>query len=325
MVDLFFVISGFVIEKAYGKNINNYSDLLKFQFLRFGRLYPIHILCLIIFISYTATPFFETNWTALLQNLFLVQAIGPTGNAYSFNAQAWSISVEFYVYVLFGVITIHFKNTLNLYIFLAISSLIILILPSISSILENTLSGWSELLRCIAGFAIGAIIAKIDVCKRKGVNFLFTIAGMTSIIFILLSKDNEFFKVFIYFSSAMLVFFIASPNFELFKKFLCLKPLIFLGEISYTLYMCHWLVIYPFDNPELFDAHFKGRIEYLLNINFSNSPSLLYFYYPFKLVLFFSALFAFSKLAYELIEKPCRKWSRNKLGAKPLPQIINKI
>ena len=104
MVNLFFVLSGFVIFKAYGNQIQTKSDLFKFQFLRFGRLYPVHLLFICIFLCYTATPFLQTNWTALSEQLLLIQAIGPNDSREFFNPQAWSISVEFYAYFLFGLI-----------------------------------------------------------------------------------------------------------------------------------------------------------------------------------------------------------------------------
>src|SRR5580700_3165978 len=51
MVDLFFVLSGFVIYSAYAQKINSRPDLGRFQFLRFGRLYPVHITFLFVFLA----------------------------------------------------------------------------------------------------------------------------------------------------------------------------------------------------------------------------------------------------------------------------------
>src|SRR5580693_4666657 len=38
LVDLFFVLSGFVIHRAYADKIASFPQLVRFQFLRFGRL-----------------------------------------------------------------------------------------------------------------------------------------------------------------------------------------------------------------------------------------------------------------------------------------------
>src|SRR5580700_6668773 len=51
MLDLFFVLSGFVICHNYGRKIGNTGDVGHFMFLRFGRLYPLHLFCLIVFLG----------------------------------------------------------------------------------------------------------------------------------------------------------------------------------------------------------------------------------------------------------------------------------
>ena len=50
VVDFFFVLSGFVISLNYLDKINTKNDLIKFQKKRFLRLYPLHILTLLIFV-----------------------------------------------------------------------------------------------------------------------------------------------------------------------------------------------------------------------------------------------------------------------------------
>jgi peptidoglycan/LPS O-acetylase OafA/YrhL len=87
MIQLFFVLSGFVIYKAYSNKLKNKKDVLRFQFLRFGRLYPVHIVFLVIYIfielakfyaqhklgittSANSQPFRENTFTALFQNIF---------------------------------------------------------------------------------------------------------------------------------------------------------------------------------------------------------------------------------------------------------------
>ena len=58
MVELFFVLSGFVIFNAYSNNIKSKRDLMRFQFLRFGRLYPVHILFLLILLLIEVAKYF---------------------------------------------------------------------------------------------------------------------------------------------------------------------------------------------------------------------------------------------------------------------------
>lgn len=161
MVELFFVLSGYVIYSAYSNKISNKIELLRFQFLRFGRLYPVHLLYLGIFLfvevvkyiaqnkfgifSPNTQAFRENNLIALIQNIFLLQAIGPTGNATTFNYPSWSISVEFYTYLLFGLIVL-LSNKIKNRVFFVICLISLILLMT-----QNTF-GFGELLRCYAGF-----------------------------------------------------------------------------------------------------------------------------------------------------------------------------
>jgi peptidoglycan/LPS O-acetylase OafA/YrhL len=50
MVDLFFVLSGFVMCHGYGHRIRNRAELGDFLVLRIGRLYPLHVAMLLVFL-----------------------------------------------------------------------------------------------------------------------------------------------------------------------------------------------------------------------------------------------------------------------------------
>ena len=50
MVDFFFVLSGFVIALNYQGAIRSGASLLEFQYRRFFRLYPLHLVMLLVFL-----------------------------------------------------------------------------------------------------------------------------------------------------------------------------------------------------------------------------------------------------------------------------------
>ncbi|WP_457832822.1 hypothetical protein, partial [Staphylococcus aureus] len=76
-------LSGFVIYNAYAARIDSAQDLMRFQFLRFGRLYPVHLLFLLVYVLFevakyvgqarlgivspNSQPFRENSVTALVQ------------------------------------------------------------------------------------------------------------------------------------------------------------------------------------------------------------------------------------------------------------------
>ena len=102
MVELFFVLSGFVIFINYGLRLTAGKNVLAFLFLRLGRLYPVHFVLLIlfaaleilkfIFISDSLIPPFSKNGIReFIENITLTQALGFSNNAASFNSPSWSV------------------------------------------------------------------------------------------------------------------------------------------------------------------------------------------------------------------------------------------
>jgi peptidoglycan/LPS O-acetylase OafA/YrhL len=110
-VDLFFVISGYVIAHVYAERMTSWKDYGTFLQRRIGRLVPLHWVTLVLVIAI---------WVVLLRAgahadhvpWFKPQCIGATvallHAAYSchnqiFNGQSWSISAEMGMYVAFPV------------------------------------------------------------------------------------------------------------------------------------------------------------------------------------------------------------------------------
>src|ERR1700722_20952622 len=52
MVDFFFVLSGFVICHSYGGKIESFQSFSRFIWLRLGRLYPLHVALLFVFLGF---------------------------------------------------------------------------------------------------------------------------------------------------------------------------------------------------------------------------------------------------------------------------------
>ncbi|HYV88701.1 MAG TPA: acyltransferase [Candidatus Polarisedimenticolia bacterium] len=116
-VDFFFVLSGFVITHSYAKRIHNRGQLGRFMLRRFGRVWPLHAAILAAWVALeiaalAARPFvghFEVQEpftgnnspAALLSNILLLQALG-LHRALTWNGPSWSISAEFWTYLVFG-------------------------------------------------------------------------------------------------------------------------------------------------------------------------------------------------------------------------------
>jgi len=110
-VDLFFIMSGFVMALSYGRGFQHRvtaRGYFRFLALRVGRIYPVHLLVLCLFVS-VPLALAVTGRSPLpgqfsvgyfVQSLVLVQASG-FGQGVAWNLPAWSISTEMVFYLLF--------------------------------------------------------------------------------------------------------------------------------------------------------------------------------------------------------------------------------
>jgi len=107
-VDIFFVLSGFVLTHIYWARSKAKFDFPIFMRARIARLYPLHLLALLILCGLVLAAHLvgkgeeAHNFTTLglVANVFLVQAWGVPG-AGVWNFPGWTISAEFFGYLLF--------------------------------------------------------------------------------------------------------------------------------------------------------------------------------------------------------------------------------
>lgn len=304
MVDLFFVLSGFVIYRAYGSRLVNAEEVWRFQFLRLARLYPVHLLFFIFFVVTTATPFWETHWDAFFEQLFLLQAIGPTGNAITFNYPAWSISVEFYTYLIFALI-IWILPVRKVWM---ISALTIL---ALMGLLTEYTFGFADLLRCWSGFFMGCLCAQlVDNVSWKWPSWSSLVAFIFLGLF-LQFKPSKNWDCLIYVLSSLLILTLFFTKKNVVKQILNLPLLIWVGEISYSLYMAQLAVIYL--STEFLARAWRAlplisKLQEYLGISFLDPHTG--FEIMLRFIAFFLLLFLVSWLSYVWVERPCRLWSR---------------
>ena len=168
MVDFFFVLSGFVIAYNYADRITKWRDVVIFQTRRFLRLYPLHFVTFLLFVGIEGAkylfeirsgiaannPAFSTNdWGAVLSNLSLTHSFAE--NDMTFNDPSWSISAEFYTYLLFAVLFLLIQKP----ILRLISGVMIVVLSCAFLIQYNGFTATTGLaiIRCFYGFFVGVI------------------------------------------------------------------------------------------------------------------------------------------------------------------------
>lgn len=108
-VDLFFVISGFIIAAVYSQRISTLAQYGDFLFKRFARLAPLHYVTLALYIGIGLLATIaglslnepaKYDPTCIAPNLFFLQAFN-TCPTLTHNFPSWSISAEVLCYALF--------------------------------------------------------------------------------------------------------------------------------------------------------------------------------------------------------------------------------
>lgn len=108
-VDFFFILSGYIICHSYGDKINNVVDYTDFIWRRLSRIYPLHLLCLAFYLLILLTASLaglhasdpsRYDFSAIPFQLTLTQVWG-VDYGLTFNYPAWSISAEWFLYLIF--------------------------------------------------------------------------------------------------------------------------------------------------------------------------------------------------------------------------------
>jgi peptidoglycan/LPS O-acetylase OafA/YrhL len=315
LVDLFFVLSGFVIYNAYSEKIESFPQLVRFQFLRFGRLYPVHLVFLGIFVAiemskYIAqarfglampntAPFKESGWAAFIEHIFLVQAMGPTGNALTFNSAAWSISVEFYTYLIFG-LTVLFAARIKHFVFLGF------VCASVVLLISKHTFGSTDLVRCIAGFFTGCLTAlAVKRFSFRSHPAVAMAAFLGMIVFLALRTDSRMNSV-TYILTAVLILSLATSEEGWLHSLLKLRVLTWLGTISYSIYMSHTAVIWAVN--QVLRVALKRPV---LLLDDRMTPQLPILVTLICYVVVVACVLAVSQLSYKWVEEPLRQKSRS--------------
>lgn len=268
-VDLFFVLSGFVIAHAYLDRLSTPRDVGRFFVLRLGRLYPLHVFMLGLFLLFeiakgfvpglvnTADPAFTgTNQPSyLVSNILLLQGLWPQ-DSLSWNTPSWSISAEYLAYLLFAVAAFAQRKRIALWLCLAaIAAPLVLCLASPQGMLSAAGTGF---LRAVYGFSVGALLYRLlshfalmqgAASSRTAPASRFGSPGWTALevlatVLAVVSAWKSHATPLSYglpFVFAMLVGVFAQERGAV-SYILRRRPLVMIGMLSYSIYMIHMFI-----------------------------------------------------------------------------------
>ncbi|MEH2158244.1 acyltransferase family protein [Nostoc sp.] len=328
-VDFFFILSGFIMTHVYVGDFSlkvNSSNYRSYLLSRFARIYPLHIFVLSlligleiikIFLLHTSAFTGKFNLTALFANVFLLQAFDLNCpplfwcDTY-WNEPAWSISIEFVIYCIFPFLLVFLlrnspKKDLIIYSFTLFS---ILLLIAFTRGNLDSIIGIPSIARCGLECGLGIITYKIyyrgNYQKYFNLNLLAIIA-ITWIILIMnyyWSYWRSLHDWLVLPAFCLLILALSVNNNGVVSKFLSSRLMLYLGTISYSIYMIHWFLqellkifwIYKFHKP-----FGKGFTEYETLTSLG----------AFLMIVLLTA-----SLTYRFVEVPARNYLKATIFAK---------
>lgn len=250
-VDLFFILSGFVMAHTYGRSfLNGTFRFQEFMLHRIARIYPLYLVATLLFIAIGLLrrngPDFPLP--VLISNLFMVQSLGTWP---SIDPPAWSVSTEMIAYALFPIIAMLCLKSgrVGATVLGMISVLTILGLsmaakwhyigsPISKGQLDLFFSPYT-IIRCLAGFTLGQLIYRIResdavtrVFSRNLIQFGVLGLGVLSLV-----QDVSDFLIYLPIIALILML---SADRGVSSRIFSSVPLMLLGKLSFGIYLLHF-------------------------------------------------------------------------------------
>lgn len=270
-VDFFFVLSGFIMTHVYAQTFGQRVDLAEYRtFLRsrFARIYPLHLFTLLWFVTlelvYLAyvvmvsqqnpaqaasleAPFTgETGLLNLVLNLLLLQVFDPSTPPWfhihaHWNTPAWSISAEWLIYFIFPVLLVLLLRR-SAWVSGLVYGIALVLVMWVYHAGNLNLSGFPSLVRCGAECTAGILTYRLYQRDR-----FHTWLKHDSVLLLLFGLMLGIMSVGWYIPGIIPVFCLTLLalvyNQGVGQQLLTTKPLLWLGTLSYSIYLVHWFVI----------------------------------------------------------------------------------
>jgi len=245
-VDLFFVLSGFVIANAYEQRLAGGLSPGGFMRVRLNRLYPLYALGLALGIISVLLVWalglnIRVGGGVFMMSIVLGVLLLPTPNSdeiFPFNAPSWSLFLELLINYLYAR-TYRFMTVRRYALVLAVFALLLFRLHYLGRDLGegHSLDSLFDIgaARVIYSFTVGLVLFRLPRFSRTSSWLSGAILALVAATLMTQTRNSYFPLLAITFWLPMLV--LAAANIEPGPKFGAVSR--FLGRISYPLYMIH--------------------------------------------------------------------------------------
>jgi peptidoglycan/LPS O-acetylase OafA/YrhL len=336
MVDLFFILSGFIMLHVYGQG---FSDKVtgvafkRFTIARFARVYPLHFVtlmyCIILFtvsssLGIPKVPVLqiENSGYSILTNLLLLQSMN-FHNWFSWVHASWSISTEWWMYMIFPFLVGPFlrlnhigKAVIAFLCFVGYVGIIFYIVPMVMippeipfvktdpSDMTINVSYQYGILRCFFGFVLGMMMYQgyqQEWGKTWLANGYMIVALVLGLMLCLHFAVPDVFTV-IFFPFILLAAAYGSPRIN---AFFASKPLQKLGDWSFSIYLTHQPLLYTYGSIMAYRS-----LGVVAPAGPPPKPDIITGWI--MCLVFIGLTLLVSGLTYRFLEVPARRWINKK-------------
>lgn len=292
-VTFFFVLSGFILHQTYRGRIGTVDQVKRFGVARFARLYPVYFLAVAAMLPFTQLA----GWGDVPQ-FFLLHWWIPNGALgwTDWNMPSWTLSVEFFFYLCFPLISQGIaKLDTKAIAALIIAALAFDLITAGSAVIDNreVAFGWMHwvpipLLR-LPEFVIGISAAEL-ILRGNRLPIPSWLPALALVVGLSLSGSPRM-AAFATTMAALLIATVSRDDRSSFAKLLSARWLVVLGGASYSLYLMH------------------QPVHFAVTTWLGTSKAMVALQYP--------ILLAGSVAVFFWIEEPAREWIRKRMAMRP--------
>jgi peptidoglycan/LPS O-acetylase OafA/YrhL len=305
-VHIFWFISGVIFYRIYEDRISSSKVSFKSYLInRFSRLYPLHLLTLILVlilqmyyfkVNNTFFIYQENTVKTFFQNLLFVQTWGI--NKFSFNGPTWSVSIEILIYLMFFILAK--SKCLNNFSSLIFTLVFFTLLEKWELVFITT-----DILNCFYFFFAGCLFIKCYEVIKNDSKKIMTLFSVLCLAFLFVVKTPVVFKSIYERLSGrldvdiLLVTLIVIIGFlQIFKirsfNRIPSKYFQILGDMTYSTYLIHFpiqLIIYIMLKPSDYKLFFSEKF----------------------FIIYIVSVMVLGRIVFKYFELPIQSFIRNKL------------
>jgi peptidoglycan/LPS O-acetylase OafA/YrhL len=325
LMDFFFVLSGFLIAGAYGEKLKTLRDVGGFARARFARLWPLHAAMLVVFVLIELSkaaflphagiqpPFSGARpFAAIVTNLLMIHSL-HLHPLLTWNAPSWTVSVEFYTYLLFAALVVTWpkRPILSALVMAGVGAAgVVLIARKLDATYDY------GLFRCFFGFFCGVLTWRLWKAAPRllegraklatGLE-LFATVGVFVYIAILGGAPFGYAGPLIF---SAFIWLYACEGGAVTRR-MAWPPFVRLGEISYSIYLVHFPIIVMVTLSLRLFEHVSG--VNFATLGFAGIDQMSFVYGPNKWVMdaimlvYLAIVIAVATQTYRYIEEPGRR------------------